>query len=335
MLKFAIIGAGYIGKRHADVISQMPEAQLMAICDPRAEDLTDFLLDVPYFHEAEAMLADCQDVDVVAICSPNGWHARHAIMALEAGKHVVIEKPMALTKTECEQIIHASFNAHKQVFCVMQNRYSPPAVWMKDVLQQGVLGSIRMVIIECYWNRDDRYYSASDWKGKRDMDGGVLFTQFSHFIDVMYRMFGDIKNISAKMENFAHRHNTEFEDSGTVMFDFVNGGMGLLSFSTAVADHNFESSLTVIAENGTVRIGGQYMNEVLHCDIRGYEMPVLEASAPPNDYGTHKGSASNHKAVIRNVIETLEGKTQVTTNALEGLKVVEIIERIYQAAGNR
>ena len=189
-----------------------------------------------------------------------------------------------------------------------------------------------MVNIDLFWNRDDRYYKKGGWKGTQDLDGGTLFTQFSHFIDIMYWLFGDIDNIQARIHDFNHAHSTEFEDSGIVMFDLVEGGMGSINFSTAVSSVNYESSLTVVAEKGTVKIGGQYMNEVAYCQIENYTMPVLAEGNPANDYGHYKGSAANHVYIIQNVVEAISGVSNITTNALEGLKVVEIIERIYSAA---
>jgi predicted dehydrogenase len=168
------------------------------------------------------------------------------------------------------------------------------------------------------------------WKGTNDLDGGTLFTQFSHFIDIMYWLFGDIKNIQGKFADFNHKDLTDFEDSGFVSFDFVNGGMGSLNYSTAVWNTNLESSMTIIGSKGSVKIGGQYMNEVEYCNIEDYEMPELAEANPANDYGPYKGSAANHNYIIENVVDTLKGRTTATTNALEGLKVVEIIERIYK-----
>jgi len=164
---------------------------------------------------------------------------------------------------------------------------------------------------------------------KKSLDGGTLFTQFSHFIDIMYWLFGDIQNIQAKFNDFNHNTLTDFEDSGFVSFDFVNGGMGSLNYSTAVWNQNLESSMTIIAENGSIKIGGQYMNEVEYCHVKNYQMPALAPTNPGNDYGDYKGSAANHHYVIENVIDVLKGRAQITTNALEGLKVVDIIERIY------
>ena len=192
------------------------------------------------------------------------------------------------------------------------------------------MGKIFMVQLNCYWNRDARYYKKGGWKGTQELDGGTLYTQFSHFIDIMYWLFGDIDNIEGKFNDFTHQDSTDFEDSGFVSFDFVNGGMGCLNYSTAIANQNLESSMTIIGEKGSVKIGGQYMNDVEICNIKDYEMPVLAASNPANDYGPYKGSAANHNYVISNVIDGVMGRKSPTTNALEGLKVVEIIERIYK-----
>jgi predicted dehydrogenase len=211
----------------------------------------------------------------------------------------------------------------------MQNRYSPPSAWLKEVVSSGKLGKIYMVQVNCYWNRDSRYYKPGNWKGSSVTDGGTLFTQFSHFIDIMFWLFGDIKNVQARFFDFNHETLTEFEDSGIVSFDFVKGGAGCLNFSTSVYDTNLESSITIVAEHGSIKVGGQYMNEVEYCHIKDYTMPVLPESSPANDYGHYKGSAANHHFVIENVVDTLKGRTVATTNALEGLKVVEIIEKIY------
>jgi len=329
-IRFAVIGAGHIGKRHAEMINRNPESELVAICDIRPEeDLGLGELKVPFFNTAQAMLNEGPQCDVVTVCSPNGLHATHALMALDKGKHVVCEKPMALTKADCEKIIFKALQVHKTVFCVMQNRYSPPSVWIKKVIDEGIIGDIFLVQLLCYWNRDERYYKKGDWKGTADLDGGTLFTQFSHFIDIMYWLFGDIRDIQARFADFKHQENTAFEDSGLVNFNFAGGGIGCINYSTAVYDTNLESSMTIIGSKGSVKIGGQYMNEVEYCHIDGYTMPELAPSNPANDYGAYKGSASNHHFIIENVINTLKGRTSVSTNALEGLKVVEIIERIY------
>jgi len=329
-IKFAIVGSGHIGKRHGEMIRRNPEAELVAMCDIKAKTdigLTD--IDVPFFSSIDELLNSGIDFEVLSICTPNGLHAEHTLKALDHKKHVVIEKPMALTVADCEKIIFRSLQVSRHVFCVMQNRYSPPSMWIKDVVSGNLLGRIFIVQLNCYWNRDKRYYNGKNWKGTPDLDGGTLFTQFSHFIDIMYWLFGDITNIQARFADFNHKDNTAFEDTGIVSFDFVKGGVGSINYSTAVWDNNLESSITIIGEKGSVKIGGQYMNEVEHCHIENYTMPDLPPVNPANDYGNYKGSAANHHYIIENVIDTLKDRTVITTNALEGLKVVDIIERIY------
>lgn len=334
-VKFAIVGAGHIGKRHAEMVMRNPEAELIAMCDVRSkEDCGASEFNVPFFSSIDDLLESGLDFDVVNICSPNGLHAEQAVKALEGRKHVVCEKPMGLSKAACESVIFKSLQVSRQIFCVMQNRYSPPSVWIKEVIEKKLLGETYMVQLNCYWNRDERYYKKGGWKGLKNLDGGTLFTQFSHFIDIMYWLFGDITDIQAKFENFSHQNTIEFEDSGFVNFNFVNGGMGSINYSTSTWDTNLESSITIIGSKGSIKIGGQYMNEVEYCHIKDYTMPELAASNPPNDYGPYKGSAANHHYVIENVVDTLKGRTSATTNALEGLKVVEIIERIYSLKKN-
>jgi predicted dehydrogenase len=329
-IKFAVIGTGHIGKRHIEMISRHGESELVALCDIKPQDtLSIENYKVPFFNTLGELMQSGIEFDVLSIATPNGLHAEHALIGLEHKKHIVIEKPMALSKADCEKIIFKALQVSRQVFCVMQNRYSPPSEWIKKIVEDGILGSIYMVQINCYWNRDSRYYKSDGWKGKLALDGGTLFTQFSHFIDIMYWLFGDISDIQAKFNDFSHATLTDFEDSGMVNFNFVNGGMGSLNYSTSVWDKNLESSLTIVAEKGSVKIGGQYMNEVEYCHIENYEMPVLAEANPANDYGPYKGSAANHNYVYENVIDTLKNRTTITTNALEGLKVVEIIERIY------
>jgi predicted dehydrogenase len=330
MIKFAVIGQGHIGKRHAEMIRRNPDSKLVAVCDVLSkEEVKHDVSDEAYFTSYDELLAANLDIDVINICTPNGYHAEYALKALDTKKHVVIEKPIALTKTDAEKILFKSLEVSHHVFCVMQNRYSPPSVWLKELADNNTLGDIFMVKLDCYWNRDSRYYKKGNWHGDAALDGGTLFTQFSHFIDIMYWLFGDIQNIRGNFADFNHKDLTDFEDSGVVTFDFINGGMGSLNYSTSIWDTNLESSITIIGSKGTVKVAGQYMNEVTYCHIKDYVMPELAPSNPPNDYGLYKGSAQNHHYVIENVIEKLKYKGTITTNVLEGLKVVDIIERIY------
>ncbi|RYE23204.1 MAG: Gfo/Idh/MocA family oxidoreductase [Sphingobacteriales bacterium] len=333
-IKFAVVGCGHIGKRHAAVIQQQSQAELVALIDVKDQNDLDIAAyaNIQFYNSIESFLALGTDVDVVNICTPNAFHSAQAIACLQSGKHVVIEKPMALTAGDAQAVITQAAEVNKEVFVVMQNRYSPPSAWINDVVKSGRLGKIFAVHLNCFWNRDERYYKAGSWHGTKDIDGGTLFTQFSHFIDVMYWLFGDIENINARLQNFNHSTLTQFEDSGTISFDFKNGGVGTMNFSTSVWEHNMESSIIIIAENGSVKIGGQYMDKVEYCSIKEYVMPLLQATNPGNNYGSYRGSAMNHQYIIDNVIEVLNGRATVTTTAQEGYHVVDMIERIYSAA---
>lgn len=329
-IKFAVAGCGHIGKRHAEMIVRNEEAELIALCDIMPKQALGIeKYGVPFYSHIDEMLESAPDFDVLCVCTPNGLHTEHSLKGLERNKHIVCEKPMGLTRSSVEQVLSKALVIQRQVFSVMQNRYSPPSVWIKDVIDRRLLGDIYMVQVNCYWNRDERYYKKGDWKGTQELDGGTLFTQFSHFVDIMYWLFGDITDIKAHFADFNHHNTTDFEDSGLVSFKFLNGGMGCFNYSTSVWNSNLESSLTIIGEKGSIRIGGQYMNEVDCCNVKDYTMPELPPSNPANDYGAYKGSAANHHYVIENVIDTLKKRKTITTNALEGLKVVDIIERIY------
>lgn len=324
--QFVVIGYGHIGKRHADMIRQNQAAELVAVVDTLPIEG----IQEAYFSSLEALFASELRFDVAVIATPNYLHAPQAIMCLNHNKHIIIEKPFTLNTSDAEAIISLAQQQAKQVFCVMQNRYSPPAKWLKSIIESGKLGSLYMVQINCFWNRGDGYYQQSDWRGQTQTDGGTLYTQFSHFIDMMYWLFGSISNVQSRFANFNHTDTIQFEDTGLIHFEFDQGGIGSFNYTTSVYQKNLESSITIVAENGTIKVGGQYMNEVLYCDVKSYEMPQIEASLPPNDYGHYKGSAANHQYIYQNVIEVLNGAAEIDATAEQGMKVVEIIENIYQ-----
>ncbi|MEO1022672.1 MAG: Gfo/Idh/MocA family oxidoreductase [Bacteroidota bacterium] len=336
-LSFSVIGLGRIGQRHAKIISEFEGTELVSVVDVDSstfQSLESLQIDAGTFHSINEFLEQDQGkTDVVTIATPNGFHTAYAVQCLEAGYHVVIEKPMGLNVEECEAVIEAELRSGKRVFVVKQNRYSPPSIWLKKIVSEKIIGVVLMVQTNCYWNRDSRYYAPSLWKGKRELDGGALFTQFSHFIDIMFWVFGDIINPKSIIRNFTHSELKEFDDSGFAQFEFENGGIGSVNYSTSCWDKNMESSITVVGTKGSVKVGGQYMNEIEYCHIENYDMPELAPTNPPNDYGPYKGSAANHHYVIENVIETLIEGRKPTATSLDGLKVVGIIEKIYKAGG--
>ncbi len=269
------------------------------------------------------------DIDVVSVCTPNGLHAEHTIKALRTGHHVLCEKPMCINVPDCGQMIQEAERANKRLFIVKQNRFNPPVAAVKKLIDENKLGRIYSVQLNCFWNRNPEYYLSSDWKGTKALDGGTLYTQFSHFIDLLYYLIGDVKKVYAFADNFNHKEEVEFEDTGVVALKFYNGALGTVNFTINSFAKNMEGSLTIFAEKGTVKIGGQYLNELEYQSLDGFKIEGLPEGNPPNNYGKYMGSMSNHDKVYENVVDVLTKGGVIATNGFEGLKTVEIIDKIY------
>jgi UDP-N-acetyl-2-amino-2-deoxyglucuronate dehydrogenase len=329
-LSFAIVGCGNIGRRHALHIKNC--GKLSAVCDI---DITKTeLLANQYganvYASLDDMLADEPTVDIIAICTPNGLHASQTIQCLEAGYHVVCEKPMALSSADCRQMITISEQCGKQLFIVKQNRFNKAVTEVRKALVLNSLGNILSFQISCFWNRREEYYH-NNWHGTKDLDGGTLFTQFSHFVDILYWLLGDVKEVKSYLQNRAHGSSIAFEDTGAVILQMQSGAIGTLNYTVNTYGENMEGSFTLFGKEGTVKIGGQYLNSISYQNIKDYTISKINEYNKANDYGTYKGSMSNHKKVYQNVLDVLHNGATISTNAYEGLKTVEIIEKIYAA----
>jgi predicted dehydrogenase len=327
---FAIIGCGRIARRHAEQIAKV--GRLAAVCDivyDNAWELSE-AYDTNLYLSIEELLANEPDVDIVSICTPNGLHARHSILSLQANKHVLCEKPLCIHLADAKRMLQAAQDADRHLYVVKQNRYNPPVAAVKDLLKEDRLGKILSFQINCFWNRPNSYYTS--WKGTRKMDGGTLYTQFSHFIDLMYWLLGDVKNITARTKNFEHRV-LEIEDSGVVLIETLGGAIGTLNYTVNSYQKNMEGSFTIFGEHGTVKIGGQYLNELEYQCIAGEPIKDLPQGKPANSYGFYQGSMSNHDKVYENLVKAIENPGHEFVNAIEGMKTVEIIEKIYASAG--
>jgi UDP-N-acetyl-2-amino-2-deoxyglucuronate dehydrogenase len=331
-LNIAVVGVGHIGSQHAKHASSV--GNLVAVCDIKQERAKTIAAQYPCksFISLDKLLAGEKNLDLVAVCTPNGLHAEHSIKALKAGCNVLCEKPMATTVHDCERMIHTAEETNKRLFIVKQNRFNPPVKALKKVIDEGKLGRILNVQVNCFWNRNREYYTGSDWRGKLTMDGGTLFTQYSHFIDLLYWFVGDVEEVHAFTENYLHKGIVEFEDTGVVVLKFANGALGTINFTIDSFGKNMEGSITLFGEKGTVKVGGQYLNLLEYQSIDGYEITGLEPGNPPNTYGAIKGSMSNHDKVYQNVIDVLVHGGSIATDLLDGLKTVQIIEKIYKAA---
>jgi predicted dehydrogenase len=329
-INFAIIGCGRIAQRHAEHINKY--GNLLAVCDivqEKAVTIADKYNAIAYT-DIDTLLQTELKIDVVAICSPNGLHASHAIKALNSGFHVICEKPIALSIDDCGLMIMAAEKNNKRLFAIKQNRFNPPVVAVKEIIENNKLGKINSIQLSCFWNRNEDYYRDS-WKGTKSLDGGTLFTQFSHFIDLLYWLIGDIKRVNAYGENFIHKDIIEFEDTGVVILEFLNGAIGTINYTVNSYSKNMEGSLTIFGDKGTVKIGGQYLNELEYQCIEGYEIKNLPEGNKANNYGNYVGSMSNHNLVYENLIDVLTNGASISTNAFEGLKTVDIIQKIYNS----
>ena len=328
---FAIIGCGRIAQRHAEHIAKF--GKLIAACDI-VKEKADVFRDkygARSYGSVDELLSNLDEIDVISICSPNGLHAEHAIRCLNKGAHVLCEKPLAISVNDCGEMIKAAEKNNKRLFAIKQNRFNPPVEAVKKAIDNGKLGKIYSIQLNCFWNRNVEYYHNS-WKGTKDLDGGTLYTQFSHFVDLLYWMIGDVKRAYALTGNFAHANSIEFEDTGVAILEFYTGAIGSINYTVNSYEKNMEGSLTIFAEKGTVKIGGQYLNELEYQNIQDYEIKDLPIGNKPNNYGTYQGSMSNHDKVYENLVEVLNGNGTISANSFEGLKTVEIIDKIYTSA---
>lgn len=331
MIKFAIVGCGRIAQRHAEHINKF--GILAAVCDTDKikADTLGKMYNASIYYSIDDLLKSEKEVDVISVCSPNGLHASHSIMALKAGFHVLCEKPMAISVHDCGEMIKTAEHYNKRLFAIKQNRFNPPIVAIKQAIEENRLGKIYSIQLSCFWNRNEDYYQNS-WKGTKDLDGGTLFTQFSHFIDLLYWLIGDIKRVYAMTGNFNHQESIEFEDTGVIAAEFYNGALGTINYTVNSFGKNMEGSLTIFGEKGTVKVGGQYLNELEYQNIENYKIENLPEGNKANNYGNYQGSMSNHDKVYQNVIDVLKNGGAISTNSFEGLKTVEIIDKIYTSA---
>ena len=323
---FAITGCGKISIRHAEQISRL--GNVKAVCDiipVRANILAQRFGATPYYHLDDLLYAE-KSIDVMSICTPNGLHAQHAIKCLKANMNVLCEKPLCINVNDGNEMIETAKLSGKKLFVVKQNRYNPPVSFLKELIDNKKLGKIYSFQVNCFWNRSAPYYI--DWRGTKAIDGGTLFTQFSHFIDLLYWLLGDVEQVKKISRNFAHPY-IEFEDTGIVLFEMKSGAIGSMNYTVNSFDKNMEGSFSLFAENGSIKIGGQYLNELEYFQVAGMEQPTLPRGNTANSYGFYNGSMSNHDKVYKDLLKALDDPSSTIASAAEGLKTVEIIQRIY------
>lgn len=325
LLRFAIIGCGRIALRHASEISKRGE--LIAVCDTikiRADEFANQFSVNPYYHIAD-LFSNEKELDIVSICTPNGLHAEHSIQCLHSGKHVLCEKPMATSSGDAMKMIEASKESGKKLFIVKSSRYNAAVAQLKKIIDESRLGQIYNFQLNCFWNRPPSYYSNS-WKGDKLLDGGTLYTQFSHYIDALLWLLGDIHSVAGFAKNFAHRNIIDFEDSGMAAITMKNGTIGGINWTINSFQKNIEVSLSIIAEKGSIKIGGEYMNEIEYQLIDGMDLDV----GVLNKKESNRASMSNHDKIYENVLKVLN-QDEECGDATDDLKTVVAIETIYKS----
>jgi UDP-N-acetyl-2-amino-2-deoxyglucuronate dehydrogenase len=329
-VKFALIGCGRVSGKHADAIASTPGARLVAVCDidvARARALGT-KLGVPWFADMDELIARVPEIDVVSILTPTGHHCQHTIRLARHGKHVLVEKPMALRIEDGEEMIHACDRAGVHLFVVKQNRHNPPVVRLREAVDAGRFGKIVMGTARVRWCRRQDYYDQDAWRGTWELDGGVLANQASHYVDLLVWMLGRVESVVAMTAK--RLANIEAEDTAAALLRFESGAVGIIEATTATRPIDLEGSLSILGERGAVVIGGFAVNELAtwNFDKREPGDPELEARSIPttNVYGL------GHRAVIENVVATLANSAAPSVDGREGLRSIEVIDAIYRAA---
>jgi predicted dehydrogenase len=318
------------------ILSAQPGATLAGFCDAdpgKREKFASLYEGTPVYATIEEMLELC-DATVINVCTPHYLHARHSLAAIAAGRNVLVEKPMALRSQDASMMISAAAKANVLLMVVKQNRHNVPVVLTREAVEAGRFGRILMAQCNVAWNRYAGYYSQSPWLGRREFEGGALYTQVSHFLDLLIWICGDVIDAGCRIET--KNHAIEIEDCGTAWLQFASGTMGSLFWTTCAYNRNFEGSITLIGERGIVKIGGQYLNRIEHWDVEGF--PLREGTEwvdRPNAYGKYQGSSSNHDKVIQDVIRRVNREDVRVVSGEDGIRTVQAIELIYGKCGEK
>lgn len=327
--RVGVIGCGRVSPRHLDSLRELPNARVVAVSDviearaARAAKDHDAAIHTEY-----RKLLDRPDVDVVNICTPSGMHASMAIEALQAGKHVLVEKPIALSLHDADRMIGAAASCGRRLGVVLQNRYNPPMQELRRVVDDGRLGRLLLGSVTVRWFRSQEYYD-DGWHGTLAMDGGSLMNQSIHHIDALQWMMGPVESVSAYTATLAHR--IEVEDVAVATVRFRGGALGVIESSTVTYPENLEGSLALFGEKGSVKVGGTALNRKVLWKIAGeleHERDVLvhDEIDPPSIYGY------SHKAVIAEFLSAVREDREPATPGHEARKSVALVLAMYQSA---
>lgn len=331
MIRFGLLGCGRIANRHSELLggNHIGGASLVAVCDTvrtRADAIAS-KFGVPADYDIDGFLAR-KDIDAVAVLTPSGMHAAHAIACAKAGKHVIVEKPMALRLQDADDMIRACDEAGVKLFVVKQNRFNVPVLKAREALEAGRFGRLILGTVRVRWCRDQSYYDHDDWRGTWAYDGGVLSNQASHHVDMLEWFFGDVASVHARAITALAKIETE--DTAVATLKFRCGALGIIEATTAARPTDLEGSLSILGEKGTVEIAGFAVNEIRHwrfVDELPLDKDVVEKFSvnPPNVYGF------GHQAYYQHVIDCLVDQRAALVDGLEGRKSLELISALYES----
>ncbi len=329
-IRFAVAGCGRISKNHIEALKKhAKDAEIVGVCDvdPAALKAAQEASGAPGYRSYDELL-EKSDADVVIVATPSGLHAEQAIAAAKAGKHVITEKPMATRWEDGKRMVAACDAAHVRLFVVKQNRRNATLQLLKSAVEQGRFGRMYMVTVNVFWNRPQSYYDSAEWRGTWEFDGGAFMNQASHYVDLLDWLIGPVESLQAYTATLAR--DIEVEDTGVMAVRWRSGALGTMNVTMLAYPKNFEGSITIFGEKGTVRIGGVAVNEIQHwefADKRPEDDKVKEAS-----YQTTSVYGFGHPLYYENVIKTLRGEAEPETDGREGLKSLELLIATYLSA---
>jgi len=328
-VRIALAGCGRISRNHFDAIAKIDGLELAAVCDIVSERATEAgkRFSVPAFESFDEMLASVQ-CDAVALCTPSGLHPKQGIVAARAGKHVICEKPMAISLQDADALVRECDAAGVQLFVVKQNRLNPAIQLLRRAIDRGRFGRIYLANTTVRWTRPQEYYDQAPWRGTWELDGGAIMNQASHYVDLIQWLVGPVESVIAKTATLARR--IEAEDTGIAVLKFRSGALGVIEVTMLTYPRNLEGSITILGEKGTVKVGGTAVNRVEQWTFSDYDDDdkLVESAAtnPPTVYGF------GHEGYYRNVLAVLRGRARAETDGRAGRKSLELILGIYESA---
>ncbi|HAT72928.1 MAG TPA: oxidoreductase [Elusimicrobia bacterium] len=330
-IKFALVGCGRIAKRHSELLGnrQIAGAVLAAVCDivPEKARLMGERFGVPYYTDLREMMAKTP-VDAVSVLTESGHHAANVVELSKYGKHIIVEKPMALTLDDADAMIKACADAGIKLFVVKQNRFNVPVVKLREALEAGRFGKLVLGTVRVRWCREQKYYDQDKWRGTWALDGGVLANQASHHVDLLEWMMGEVEGVYAMSATALVKIETE--DTAVVTVRFRNGALGVIEATTAARPKDLEGSISILGETGTVEIGGFAVNQMKTWNFRQPEPGDAEVMTkysvnPPDVYGF------GHKAYYEHVVDCINNDSRQLVDGIEGRKSLELIAGIYES----